>query len=145
MVSWGKAFGTAVKIVLVSILWYAIGIMIAIIVLIMVGAAGGLALLSDPRSLFDPALLSSLIAGSFLAITIGAVVSALGVAATYLKYTAELIAYEVQVRSGTPAVAPPTVRFAPAVSQSSKTCRKCGAQNDPTAAYCASCGNRMQN
>jgi hypothetical protein len=147
MVSWGKSFETAVKIILMSIVWYVIGFCIAFIIITLAGGLEGLVLLLNPGLVTNPSqllgLIGRLIAAFFFAMIVGGTISALGGMATLLKYSAELIADEVAVTStlhlspqGPPTSAP---------SQSSKFCHTCGAQSFVTAKFCSSCGTRLQH
>lgn len=134
------------KILLMSIVWYIIGIGIALIIMAMAGGVAGLALLSDPRLLTNPLMFLNLIGGSILvfyfAMTIGGVISALGAMATFLKYSAELVAGEVNLTK--PIVLSPQVPSARALSQPSKFCPTCGTQNVTRAGYCSKCGTGLQ-
>jgi hypothetical protein len=150
MVSWGKAFGTAVTIIVMVIAWYIFGFGIAILIIGMAGGINNLAILADPRILTNPlqalAFLSfasgSIIIVYYLAFFIGAAISALGGMATILKYSAELIAKETNTTKTIRLSAqPPPVRITP---QSSKLCPTCGAQTSATTKYCSNCGTKLQ-
>lgn len=173
MVSWGKAFGTALNIVLMSIVWYIIGI-----VIIAVGGVGVfLAALSNPDFLTNPSVYLRSLAVHLVAVIIGGAIIYLGGMATLLKYSAELVADEVEEvrgysRSATPSpiqqAPPPTFKQDPIVvaakslgistagktkeevakeiqGQTAKTkvCPKCGVRSTATGVYCDNCGERL--
>jgi hypothetical protein len=150
MVSWGKAFGTAVTIILMTIVWYVIGLGIALLVLVIAGGITNFAILADPRILTNPlealgalALASGSIGIFYLALVGGVAISALGGIATILKYSAELIANETNVTK-TLHLSPqlPSVRIS---SLPSKLCPACGAQSSATTKYCSNCGTKLQS
>lgn len=97
MATWGSAFVVALKILLMSIVWYIIGVIMivtgfafmgtalqSLITSIMMGSPYG-----APQIDF-----SGLIAG-FVLLVIGFVITALGSIATFLKYSAEYYAREI--------------------------------------------------
>lgn len=103
MATWGSAFVTAFKILLMSIVWYIVGI-----VLILAGAATmGPAIQSLLASITGfpsgaPLVdFSSLIFGLVL-IIIGFLIAVLGAIATFLKYSAEYYAKEITRASAIP-------------------------------------------
>jgi hypothetical protein len=134
MVSWGRAFGTAVTIILMVIVWYIIGFGIAFLIIVMAGGMTSLAILANPQMLTNPLAFLSFASSSvivyFLAFLTGAVISALGGMATILKYSAEFVASETIGRMRL-RVSPqyPVVRMS---SQSSKACPTSGAQSSDT-------------
>jgi hypothetical protein len=131
MVSWGRAFGTAVTIILMVIVWYIIGFGIAFLIIVMAGGIASLAILANPQMLTNPLAFLSFASSSvivyFLAFLTGAVISALGGMATILKYSAEFVASETIARMRL-RLSPqyPLVRMS---SQSSKACPTSGAQS----------------
>jgi hypothetical protein len=146
MVSWGKAFGTAVKIILMVIVWYIIGFGIAFLIIVIAGGMTTLAILAVPQILTNPLAFPSLASNStivyFLAFLTGAVISALGGMATILKYSAEFVASETIARMRLRASQQyPPVRMS---LQSSKACATSGAQSSVTTKYCNNCGTKLQ-
>jgi fluoride ion exporter CrcB/FEX len=144
MVSWERAFGTAVKIVLLTIVWCILGAAISIMLIVMVGNVTTLSTLSNPTMLLNPA---NFIA-SFIAWLVGAIVGGLGALTTYLKYSAELYAGKVKARKD-PALSFNTTTStrnvgAPSASrQPIMFCQTCGTQNSTSSKYCKKCGNRF--
>jgi hypothetical protein len=131
MVSWGEALGTAVTIIVLVIVWCIIGFCIAILIIGVAVGVNILAILADPHMLMNPFMFLSLAAGAIVvyysAFFIGAVISGLGGVATILKYSAELVASEVNVtRAIRWSPQRPPVRNS---SQSSKLCPTCGARS----------------
>ena len=136
MVSWVTAFKTALKIILMSLGWYILGI----IIIIAGWAGGGLAALSNP----NPSSILGGIGGAVIASIVGGAIIYLGVMATTLKYSVELIADEVRAKGAVPsfaATAPPPPYPPPVLTE--KICSKCGVQNVFTAQYCTKCGNKL--
>jgi|GEM_PF-4664994 len=93
MAGWGSAFAAAFKIVLMSIVWAAIGIVLIAVGLSMAGATlpGGMPGQALPRSVgTGQALLGIVVA------VIGYGLLLLGTLASFLKYSAEYYAQELQ-------------------------------------------------
>jgi hypothetical protein len=144
MVSWGESFKAAVKIALVSVLWYVVGIIVAIVIMTTAGAFEILSSLSQPGVFSNPSellgLVARLVTSSLLGFIIGGMIATLGILATFLKYSAELVGDEVTLRLGTPVVPTSPERVPPQIS---RVCGTCGAPNINTATYCGKCGNRL--
>jgi uncharacterized membrane protein len=146
MVSWGEALGTAVTIIALVIVWCVIGFCIAILIIAVAVGASIFAVLGDPHMLMNPFMFLSLASGDIVAyysaFFIGAVISALGGMATILKYSAELVANEVNVtRAIRWSPQRPPVRNS---SQSSKLCPTCGARSSAATKYCSNCGTKLE-
>jgi hypothetical protein len=146
MVSWGNAFKTALKIVLMSIGWYILGL----IVIIAGWAGGAVTALTDPNILRDPLGILGVLGGAVIVSIIGGAIIYLGVIASALKYSVELIADEV----GRGTVAPHELHPAPPlvpgstpvegkVVSSTEACRQCGKKMPQGSIFCDKCGARL--
>jgi hypothetical protein len=146
MVSWENAFKTALKIFLTSMGWYVLGVII-----ILVGwAGGGLTALTNPNILSDPFAIMQILAGSVIATIIGAAIIYLGMIATSLKYSVELIVDEVggranapQRRVFVPPPAPTSTPVEPRILSWAEPCPKCGKEMSRESKFCDSCGARL--
>jgi len=146
MVSWENAFKTAFKIFLTSIGWYVLGVII-----ILVGwAGGGLTALTNPNILSDPFAIMQILTGSVIATIIGAAIIYLGMIATSLKYSVELIADEVRGRASAPQqrvfVPPPAPTSTPVEARIlswAEPCPKCGKEMPRESKFCDKCGARL--
>jgi hypothetical protein len=132
MVSWGKAYGTAVKIVLIVIVWYILGAAISVGLILMFGNLAILSGLSNPTVLLNHAgfiqQLGKFIASVFIAWVIGATISGLGGVATFLKYSAELCADEIEAKTEATLILDPTTSTEQVTPSSPKICPSCSAQ-----------------
>jgi len=146
MVSWDKAFGTAVKIVLVSAAWYIIGILVALLFIILGGGSVISSIISHPAIIQRPNLLFLAIGQVIVVVVIGfaagGIIASLGVMATVLKYPVELIADEVYERNDLMLLRPTQASNLAATSKL-KVCGSCGGENPVRDAYCGDCGNRL--
>jgi hypothetical protein len=146
MVSWENAFKTALKIFLTSIGWYVLGVII-----ILVGwAGGGLTALTNPNILSDPFAIMQILTGSVIATIIGAAIIYLGMIATSLKYSVELIASEVggrasvpQQRVFAPSPAPTSTPVEARILSWAEPCPKCGKEMPRESKFCDTCGARL--
>ena len=146
MVSWENAFKTALKIFLTSIGWYVLGVII-----ILAGwAGGGLTALTNPNILSDPFAIMQILIGSVIATIIGAAIIYLGMIATSLKYSVELIASEVGGRASVPqqrVFAPPPAPTSTPVEARilswAERCPKCGKEMPRESKFCDKCGARL--
>jgi ribosomal protein L40E len=146
MVSWGNAFKTALKIVFMSIGWYILGLIV-----IIAGWAGGAATaLTNPNILRDPLGILGVLGGAVIVSIIGGAIIYLGVIASALKYSVELIADE--VGRGTAALhelhpAPPLVPASTPVEvkvvSPTEACRQCGKKMPHGSQFCEKCGSRL--
>jgi hypothetical protein len=152
MVSWGRAFGTALDIVLMSIVWYIIGI-----VIIALGGVGVfLTALSSPYFLINPLAYLPNLAVPLIALIIGGAMIYLGQMATLLKYSAELVADEVRFKQDPIVAAAKSLGISTAgktrvevadeiqaLTIRAKVCPKCGVRSANAALYCDNCGERL--
>jgi len=146
MVSWENAFKTALKIFLTSIGWYLLGVTI-----ILVGwAGGGLTALTNPNILSDAFAILQALAGSVIATIIGAAIIYLGMIATSLKYSVELIVDEVGGRANAPqqrVFVPPSASTStpvePGILSWAEPCPKCGKEMPRESKFCDTCGARL--
>ncbi|MEM1509584.1 MAG: hypothetical protein QW291_01695 [Thermofilaceae archaeon] len=112
MATWGSAFATAFKILLLSLIWWIIGFILIIAGAAAIGSpiisalqsmgAGPTAPYGPPQGLFD---FGSIILGLVL-IVIGYLVVVLGTMASFLKYSAEYYAREFAKTTPPPPTAP---------------------------------------
>jgi hypothetical protein len=146
MVSWDRAFGTAVKIVLGSAAWYIIGILVALVFIILGDGPVISTIISHPTAFLSPNALLPTIGQIIIVVVIGfvagGIIASLGVIATFLKYPAELIADEVHGRNDMMLLRPTQASNLAATSKL-KVCRSCGGENPVRDAYCGSCGIRL--
>jgi hypothetical protein len=148
MVSWQTAFKTALKILVTSIGWYVLGVII-----ILAGwASGGLVALMNPNVLSDPLAAMQVLAGGVIATIIGGAIIYLGMIATTLKYSVELIADEVRGRAAAPQqrafAPPPAPTSAPVESRVlswTEPCPKCGKEMPRESKFCDTCGARLRD
>ena len=100
MVTWGRSFAVAFKILLVSVLWYVLGFIVGLVIIAMTGGATLLTALSSPWHLRDVVLnpwsAYTMVIGVSSAIIIGAVIAAVGSVATMVKYIVEEAVREVR-------------------------------------------------
>ena len=93
MVTWGRSFAVAFKILLVSALWYVLGFIAGLVLITVTGAATLLTALSSPEYLRDVVLnpwnAYTMVLGISTAIIIGAVIAVVGSIATMVKYIVE--------------------------------------------------------
>jgi hypothetical protein len=148
MVSWVKALGTAVKVILVTSAWWILGAAISMGLILIVGNISFLSLLSNPTVLLHPASLiqelGKFITGVLIAWVVGATVAGLGSLATFLKYSAELYAQRAEAGAVTEHIVPrPSVTVHPLTTPRSKTCHSCREVNASTAFYCVNCGANL--
>jgi len=145
LVSWGNAFKTALKILVMSIGWYIIGV----VIIIAGWAGGGLTALTNPNFLRDPLAILTVLGGAVIVSIIGGAIIYLGVIASALKYSVELIADEVGARAAGPQepypAPPPTPTSRPVEAQiaSSSECPECGKEMPHGSKYCDKCGARL--
>jgi hypothetical protein len=145
LVSWGNAFKTALRIVLMSIVWYIIGV----VIIIAGWAGGGLTALTDPNVLRDPLAILTVLGGAVIVSIIGGAIIYLGVIASALKYSVELIADEVREGAAAPQhpyPAPPTPASRPIEAQVTiltESCPECGKEMPRGSKYCDKCGTRL--
>ncbi|MGQ4832357.1 MAG: zinc-ribbon domain-containing protein [Candidatus Asgardarchaeia archaeon] len=147
MVSWGRSFLVALKIVIFSIVWSIIGSVISFIVLF--------AMIPVSMSV-NPNNPTSLIAFFLPLVLVGGIISGLGIIATLVKFTIDESLNEVKkiLQSQYPISAPTTM--SPPIQQSTPTplgptqptqnqkiCPFCGAVNPPEAKFCKVCGAKL--
>ena len=117
MVSWGRSFVIAIKYLVFAVIWAIVGIVISVL---MAGAASfGMIqdLMADPSVLVeDPTIVVRLISAA-LGLIIGAVISCLGLIASFAKYVVgETVRKELEEASfagGAYAPPPPLTPYAP--------------------------------
>ena len=121
-----------------SIVWYIIGV----VIIIAGWAGGGLTALANPNVLQDPLASLTVLGGAVIVSIIGGAIIYVGVTASALKYSVELIADE--VRGG--AAAPPVLRPGEAqVAISTESCPKCGKEMPRGSRFCDKCGTRLRD
>lgn len=152
MVSWGRSFLVALKIVVFSIVWSIIGGIISF----------GVTLAMFPLSTaINPNNPTSILVFLLPLFLIGGIISGLGIIATLVKFTIDESVEEVKkMFSGAyptamPSTAPSTVAGIPPttpstitpttapIAQNKKICPFCGAENPPEAKFCKVCGAKL--
>jgi hypothetical protein len=145
MVSWGNAFKTALKIVLMSIGWYILGL----IVIIAGWAGGAVTALTDPNILRDPLGILGVLGGAVIVSIIGGAIIYLGVIASALKYSVELIADEVGRGTAVhelhlaPPLVPASTPVEVKVAIPTEACPNCGKKMPHGSKFCDKCGSRL--